>query len=240
MRGVTVADEASLSSDGHERRGEWMGTLLRATLRRGCEAVRHVRCVSSAAPRLKATISDLLPSLERLQLAENRFALPASTPISAAARHLESERLTFALVTDDVRAPAGQRHHADVVGQDVVGVLTERSILEYATHAGALAFFSGREHGEPAASRWMTPRSKMLSVRLDDTLEQALSTIHTGNWRHLPVLDYYNKLHSILDLRDVLDGSLNDQQRDAVWKVSHTPRLLSHPAPAPQSLPWRL
>ena len=86
----------------------------------------------------------------------------------------------------------------------------------------------------------MTPRSKMLSVRLDDTLEQALSTIHTGNWRHLPVLDYYNKLHSILDLRDVLDGSLNDQQRDAVWKVSHTPRLLSHPAPAPQSLPWRL
>ena len=72
--------------------------LLLGAARRCCAAARHARWVSSAAAGPKPTIADLLPSLERLQLAENRFALPASTPISAAARHLERERLTFALV----------------------------------------------------------------------------------------------------------------------------------------------
>jgi len=56
----------------------------------------------------------------------------------------------------------------------------------------------------------------VLSVRLDDTIESALSSLHVGIWRHLPVLDYYNRLHSILDLRDLLLQS--DTRGDSAWK----------------------
>jgi len=54
-------------------------------------------------------------------------------------------------------------------------------------------------------------------VRLDTPLDAALSTIHHGIWRHMPVLDYYGKLHSILDLRDVLTQSIGPQGVE-VWK----------------------
>lgn len=44
----------------------------------------------------------------------------------------------------------------------------------------------------------------MLCVRLDDTLEYALSLSRHRVWRHLPVLDYWGRLHSILDVRDAV------------------------------------
>ena len=170
----------------------------------------------AAAP--KKTISDLLPSLKRLKLAEARYALPASTPISAAAQHLLDERLTYVLVLDDLKASDAQKNFAtSVTTSDVVGMLTERNVLQYAIDAGMLNFLSGRE-SQPPISRWMTPRPKMLSVRLDQSIEDALSTMHAGIWRHLPVLDYYNKLHSILDLRDVLLEKVGPDEREGVWK----------------------
>ena len=83
-----------------------------------CHAIRRLSTIASAA-----TISDLLPSLHRLKLAEDRFALPASTPMSQAAQHLLDERLTFALVIDDVAASDVQQNHATNVSADVVGIL---------------------------------------------------------------------------------------------------------------------
>ena len=167
----------------------------------------------------KTTISDLVPSLQRLKLAEAKYTVPASMPISGAAQHLVNERLTYALVLDDLEQSDSQKHHKafQVTTNNVVGMLTERNVLQYAIDAGSFAFFSGRE-SEPPTSRWMTPRAKMLSVRLDDSLEDAVSKMRSGIWRHLPVLDYYNKFHSILDLRDVLLERVGPDERDAVWK----------------------
>ena len=141
------------------------------------------------------SIADLAPSLHRLKAFENRYVLPSSTLVSDAAKHLLENRLTFALVHDDQVSNSAAL--AASRGGSVVGMITERNLLRYATHAGDLAFFSGREHGEPTLERWMTPREEMMSVKLDDPLEHAASLLHSGVWRHLPVLDYWGKLHSV-------------------------------------------
>lgn len=138
-----------------------------------------------------STIADLTPQLHRLKLAEDRFVLHDKAPVSVAAHHLATQRLTWCLVVDD--------------DASAVGMVTERDLLRYSTHAESLAFFSGGKE-DPCVNAWMTKREDMLSVRLDDTLEHAASLMKSGIWRHLPVLDYWGKLHSILDLRDVVSA----------------------------------
>lgn len=197
-------------------RGSMLRTVRRCNVRRFSSA--------SGAPK----IGYLVDSLERLKPAEQRFTLASSTPISAAAQHLLEQRLTFSLIVDDVTSGDSQRHHTQkLTSSAVVGMLTERDILRYTTQAGSLAFFSGREHGSPAVSKWMTPFDSMLSVRLDDEIDQALSTIHTGIWRHLPVLDHWNRLHSILDVRDVLMHSIQDAGDGGAWHGSSAADILA-------------
>ena len=164
------------------------------------------------------TIADLVPSLHRLKLAEDRFVVKASAPISHVARHLLDERLTFAIVVDDVSASDQQQGHAvGITSQKVVGIVNERKLMEYAMRAGTLSFFTGREQGDSPTYTWMTPAHSMLSARLDDTLESALATLHLGIWRHLPVLDYYGRLHSILDLKDALLEVVGPRRGEAAW-----------------------
>lgn len=183
-----------------------MGLSVAQAARR-CLGLSARRCLSTSSGK---TIADMAPALERLKLAEARYVLPAVTPMSTAARHLITERLTFALVEADGGA---------------VGLLNERNLLRYAMHAGDLAFFSGREKGEPTIDQWMTSKDEMLSVRLDDTLEHAASLLFSrGIWRHLPVLDYWNRLHSIIDLRDVVTQLIG--QDTAAWKGKQASDLL--------------
>jgi len=89
-------------------------------------------------------------------------------------------------------------------------MITERDLLRYTTHAGALAFF-GKQKSEATIERWMTPRERMLSVALSDTTEHAASLLRQGIWRHIPVLDYWGRLHSILDVRDVMLQCFGDE-----------------------------
>jgi len=133
--------------------------------------------------------------------------LPASTPISTAAQHLLENRLTFALVTDDEDS-----------SMPVVGMATERSMLQYAMCAGDLAFFSSHDN-EPTVADWMIPKTSMLSVRLDDPLLDAASLLlNEGIYRKLPVLDYWGKLHSLLDVRDVVLELVGREAGLAAWK----------------------
>ena len=161
-----------------------------------------------------STIADVASSLHRLKPAESRFVLPASTPISVAAQHLINERLTFALVANDVHDGA------------VSGMITERNLLRYAMHAGDLAFFSGQER-EPTLAPWMTPKEEMLSVRLDDTIAHAASLLQHGIWRHCPVLDYWGKLHSVMDVRDVALSLIEETGGEiGAWKGKSAADLL--------------
>ena len=137
------------------------------------------------------SIADLAPSLHRLKSCPSQtLTLETTTTLRAAAQHLVDNRLTFAMVLDEDRT--------------VAGVLTERDLLRFATRLGDLQFFrpSTTEH---RTSEWMTPLSEMLSVRLDHSLAHALAMTESGIWRQLPVLDYWDKLHSILDIRDVVE-----------------------------------
>jgi len=102
----------------------------------------------------------------------------------------------------------------------LLGMVTERDILRYTTHAGALAFFAGNAQSANAGVlKWMTPSEKMLSVRLDDTLEHAATLMRQSIWRHLPVVDYWGRLHSILDVRDVVMTCFGDDG-EAAWRGS--------------------
>ena len=155
-----------------------------ARLRRPLSRAIPMRMLSTTSAAQK-TIGELGGDLRRLKLAdEGEFVIPIDTPISQAAQHLQSNRLTFALVADDSRS-------------ELLGMITERDILRYTTHAGALAFF-GKQKSEATIERWMTPRNTMLSVALSDTMEHAASLLRQGIWRHVPVLDYWGRLHSIL------------------------------------------
>ena len=166
-------------------------------------SIAPLRFLSSTAGK---TIAEAMPSLERLKVAEGRFMLPATTTMSRAAEHLLRERLSFALVVDESEGA-------------VVGLVNERNLLKYANHAGDLAFFSGREQGEPCVDQWMSSKEEMLCVRLDDTPEHAASLLaNRGIWRHLPVLDHWKRLHSILDVRDVVDYVVGEETRPAAWK----------------------
>jgi len=174
-------------------------------LRRSLARVGH-RLLSTAPA---AHIGDLaeMGALHRLKLADegSPFLLPEKTSTAAAAQHLLSHRLTFALIEDEAE-------------RTVVGMVTERDLLRYAMHAGDLAFFSMQGGEQRLVRRWMTPKEKMLSVRLDDRIDAAAQLVGSKIWRHLPVLDYWGRLHSILDLRDVVAQVVGEEEGKRYWK----------------------
>ena len=138
----------------------------------------------------RMTIAELAPSLLHLKSSPSQtLTLAEATPLRDAAQHLMDNRLTFAMVLNR--------------GKEVVGMLTERDVLRFATRLGDLQFFRPSTEEYPV-SEWMTPVSEMLSVRLDHSLEYALGLVKSKIWRQLPVLDYWDQLHSVLDIRDVV------------------------------------
>eukprot|EP00325_Prymnesiales_sp_UTEX-LB-985_P023517 CAMPEP_0174737396 /NCGR_PEP_ID=MMETSP1094-20130205/68264_1 /TAXON_ID=156173 /ORGANISM="Chrysochromulina brevifilum, Strain UTEX LB 985" /LENGTH=271 /DNA_ID=CAMNT_0015940621 /DNA_START=150 /DNA_END=965 /DNA_ORIENTATION=- len=93
-----------------------------------------------------------------------------------------------------------------------IGMATERNLLSYAIDAGA-------QWNAPTLEAWMTPKHDMLTVRLDDSIGKAASMlIHNGIFRHLPVLDNLDRLHSILDVRDVVLQVVGKDQGLAGWQ----------------------
>ncbi|EOD22776.1 hypothetical protein EMIHUDRAFT_195141 [Emiliania huxleyi CCMP1516] len=171
------------------------------------------------------TIGDLAPTLHRLKSvggSSSRHVLPASASVGAAAHHLLSERLSFSLILRS--------------DESLLGMVTERDLLRYATQAGDL---SGRTSSprayrvskplpsKPAVVEWMTPADRALTVRLDDTLEHAVSLVRRGIWRHLPVVDYYGRIHSILDVRDAVEVVFGARGLDA-WRGKTAADVLGH------------
>ena len=68
-----------------------------------------------------------------------------------AAAHLQNHRLTFVTAVED--------------DGSVVGMLTERDVLRYMTHASDIAFFSGRASIEQPITKYLTEKAAMSSVR---------------------------------------------------------------------------
>jgi len=199
-----------------------------------------IRGLSSRGLSLRglSTIATLAPQLHHLKLSEQRFTLLDSTPVSAAARHLLDSRLTFALVVDESNA--------------AVGLASEHRFMEYVTHAGMGSFFKqGATTEEPTIAEWMTRVDDMLFVKLDDEIEHAAQLFanvgDAGTFRHLPVLDYWGKLHSVLDVRDVITHAIGNELGMAAWKGKTVADVLGEKrklsvaggaADAPD-LPWR-
>jgi CBS domain-containing protein len=187
--------------------------------------VASQRRLSTNLSTSQKTIGDLAPTLHRLKSvggSGSRHVLPASASVGAAAHHLLSERLSFSLILRS--------------DESLLGMVTERDLLRYATQAGDL---SGRTSSprayrvskplpsKPAVVEWMTPADRALTVRLDDTLEHAVSLVRRGIWRHLPVVDYYGRIHSILDVRDAVEVVFGARGLDA-WRGKTAADVLGH------------
>jgi hypothetical protein len=180
-------------------------------------AGRRALCTSGSAAELRPalTIADLAKAsarpgclVSRLQTtkrSDSVFHLPADMPIGLAAHHLVSNRLTFALV--------------DSGEEGIIGKFGIHNVMEYVSELGNLAFVSS---GSCAVRQWMTDVDELKSVRMDDTLEHTLRLILKPEcriWRHMPVLDYWNKLHAIVDVRDVVLEVIGQKGLDA-WQGS--------------------
>lgn len=175
-----------------------------------------VRRMASAAAAVPATfpissslrVSDVSERLRMMDDAEMRgkFELDDSVTVADAVKHLAKHRLTFVCVTDKSQ------------GGRVVGMFSERDYLRYAVRAEASAFFSGKSAAEENITRAMSAAERMLSLRRDTTVYQALSMVQHKIWRHLPVLDDNERLTAILDIRNLLltlDGGRSDSPADA-------------------------
>ena len=112
------------------------------------------RHLSTRLPQATSTVGDLAPTLHRLRYAEDKWVLKSTTPVGDAATHLINHQIMFALV-------------ASVDSQEVVGMVTERNLLKFATRADDIKFFHG-DHDPPVAD-WCTPVTKC-SWAPDDTL----------------------------------------------------------------------
>lgn len=78
-------------------------------------------------------------------------------------------------------------------GDRLVGILTERDILKKV--AGHLDLDSPVE-------RTMTPNPE--TVVMDDSIAHVLNKMHTGGYRHIPVLDGQGRPVGIVSMRDVV------------------------------------
>jgi CBS domain-containing protein len=129
----------------------------------------------STRPARAMTISDLAPRLRRMRMGEAPFVVSPDVPVRDAARHLMASRLTFVTACE---------------GGKVVGLLTERNLLQFASQEADMAFFSGNAADRPVRD-YMTTRDEMSCIRLDNTLEHTFALLNQRIWRHLPVLDYW-------------------------------------------------
>ena len=159
---------------------------------------RCMRRLSTVVLPARPTIADMVPSLTRLKLADSKYMLPGSTPISAAAEHLLDKKLTFALVYDDVKTSDAQSkvgHKSAITESTVVGMITERNILQYSTSASDVAFFQWPREGLAAD---VTMDDAARSDALRAARFYARFRIKSRAYWHLAALtrpDYYGNLH---------------------------------------------
>jgi CBS domain-containing protein len=90
----------------------------------------------------------------------------------------------------------------------VLGILSERDLVRVIAKHGAPAL-------DDPVSRHMTP--KVITVTRDDTIDQAMQTMTTGRFRHLPVVED-GRLIGIISIGDVVKRHVNalDSERQAL------------------------
>lgn len=90
-------------------------------------------------------------------------------------------------------------------GDDLLGILSERDIVR------ALA-----RHGPEAlgklASDCMT--SRVVTCRLEDTINHVMQTMTTGRFRHLPVVEN-GKLAGLVSIGDIVKRRIEEVEREA-------------------------
>ncbi|MDE2322044.1 MAG: CBS domain-containing protein [candidate division NC10 bacterium] len=78
-------------------------------------------------------------------------------------------------------------------GDRLIGILTERDILKKVV---------GQLDLDSPAKQIMTPNPE--TVGMDDGIAYALNKMHTGGYRHIPVLDRHGRPVGVVSIRDVV------------------------------------
>jgi CBS domain-containing protein len=113
-----------------------------------------------------------------------------------------------ATVMDAVRYMAIRRIGAVLVGRDgkLEGIFSERDLL-------VRVVAKGLDPGRTPLGRAMTPNPR--TVAPDQTANEALEVMHSGGFRHLPVVDGAGKVVGIVALRD-LNAMVRRQLEDEI------------------------
>jgi CBS domain-containing protein len=90
-------------------------------------------------------------------------------------------------------------------GDAVGGIISERDIVR------AVASRGGDALSTPA-KEWMT--AKVVTCKLDDTINDVMQKMTSGRFRHLPVVES-GKLAGIISIGDVVKRRIEDVEREA-------------------------
>ena len=108
----------------------------------------------------------------------------------------------------DIAATLSERRIGAVVVTEkdaIKGIVSERDIVRaLAKHGGAALAMS--------AAEWMT--AKVVTCRLEDTIDDVMQKMTSGRFRHLPVLEG-GKLAGIVSIGDVVKRRIEDVEREA-------------------------
>jgi len=108
----------------------------------------------------------------------------------------------------DIAATLSEKRIGAVVVMEkdaIKGIVSERDIVRaVAKHGGAGLQMS--------AAEWMT--SKVVTCRLQDTINDVMQKMTSGRFRHLPVVEN-GKLVGIVSIGDVVKRRIEDVEREA-------------------------
>ena len=108
----------------------------------------------------------------------------------------------------DIAATLSEKRIGAVVVMEkdaIKGIVSERDIVRaVAKHGGAGL--------QMAAAEWMT--SKVVTCRLEDTINDVMQKMTSGRFRHLPVVEN-GKLVGIVSIGDVVKRRIEDVEREA-------------------------
>src|SRR5574337_375799 len=125
----------------------------------------------------KVCCAILTEPIRGLELGEPIYVHPESA-VRDATTAMNDARVGCVLVTEDNR---------------LVGILTERDILKKVV---------GQLDLNCPVGRIMTPNPE--TVGMDDGIAYALNKMHTGGYRHIPVLDRHGRPVGVVSMRDVV------------------------------------
>jgi CBS domain-containing protein len=108
----------------------------------------------------------------------------------------------------DIAATLSEKRIGAVVVMEkdaIKGIVSERDIVR------AVARHGGAGLAMPAAE-WMT--AKVVTCKLEDTINDVMQTMTSGRFRHLPVVEN-GKLAGIVSIGDVVKKRIEDVEREA-------------------------